>query len=167
MLSAPPLRTVRDGFPSYGSCLSKPIAAAINRLQGRNGVIIQVTFRMTQTAEAVFSVTVPVTSCIRIRSQLLSAERTASLLVFEQLQQCPVSFQDQPHFLRFPFLKVERPAFIVRRCFPVRAIPGKNAHNQRQKTNREYPHRKPQHKPQKLRWQEEPFPEPSVCAKML
>lgn len=32
LLSFPPLRTVRDSFPSYGSSLIKPIAATISRL---------------------------------------------------------------------------------------------------------------------------------------
>lgn len=32
VLSFPPLRTVRDSFPSYGSSLIKPIAATISRL---------------------------------------------------------------------------------------------------------------------------------------
>ena len=51
-LSAPPLRTVRDSFPSYGSSLSKPIAAAMNRLEGIELVESPVTIWVDKVVQA-------------------------------------------------------------------------------------------------------------------
>lgn len=47
LLLVPLLRTVRDGFPSHGSSLSKP-AAAISRLKRLECVNLQMTVRMNQ-----------------------------------------------------------------------------------------------------------------------
>ena len=76
LLSVPPLRTVLDSFPSYGSSLSKPAAFAIDRLKRSKFVYSTMTIFMDKEILFFIIMYIFMTFCAHFHCKFLITKNT-------------------------------------------------------------------------------------------